>query len=172
MKKIDPPLWFLLRATVMQVSTSKQHSLPFSKITLQQLMPTEIENTSQLHFNQKLYVWSPDHLFKPQHKSMKRPKNLQANLLISCSILKVLTYANRNKISKSFLCRCSYRVDLIRTALRAVSQSLPLLLEADHARTELLTSKRFVIGSGNNNNFHCQCLCRQLWFHFYFCISV
>ena len=103
-------------------------------------MPTEIENTSQLYFTQKLYVWSPDHLLKPQHKNLKRPKKLQANLLISCSILKVLTYANRNKIRKSFW-SCSYRVDLIRAALRALSQSVPLLLEADLARTELLTLK-------------------------------
>ena len=42
-------------------------------------MPTEKENTSQLHFTQKLNVRSLDHLFKAQHKSLKRPKKLQAN---------------------------------------------------------------------------------------------
>ena len=42
-------------------------------------MQTEIENTSQLYFTQKLNVQSLDHLFKAQHKSLKRPKNLHAN---------------------------------------------------------------------------------------------
>ena len=42
-------------------------------------MPTEIENTSQLHFTQKLNVRSPDRLLKAQHKSLKRTKKLQAN---------------------------------------------------------------------------------------------